>query len=42
MGVDLSQADARIVREGSKYLKLCKMPQAEEIIHILHQEKNEF
>ena len=41
MGVDLSQAEVKKVREGSKFLNLCNFTEVEEIIRTVHQPKEE-
>ena len=42
MGIDLSQAETRKVRDGSKFLNVCKHEELDEIIRIVHQEKVEY
>ena len=41
MGIDLSESEPKKIRQGSKYLNLCKFGEIEEVIQIVHQGKDE-
>jgi hypothetical protein len=41
MGVDLSEAEPKKVRQASKFINLCKHEAIEEVIQIVHQGKDE-
>ncbi len=36
MGIDLSESEPKKVRQGSKYLNVCKFDEMEEVIQIVH------
>jgi len=41
MGIDLSEPEPKKIRQGSKYLNVCKFEDMGEIIQIVHQDKEE-
>jgi hypothetical protein len=41
MGIDLSEPEPKKIRQGSKYLNVCKFDEMAEVIQIVHQGKDE-